>query len=95
MMLRLCGYDVVCSDKAFMLDTLTENVHSVGGEAGVVGDVYVCDFDWQRAMSMSSAELKHALRCSSCAPNIVILSDCLYRGDAVLPLLRVLNAVSS
>lgn len=95
---RLCGYDVVAADKAFVLDTLSANMQAIADAfpQEVLGSAEVREFDWSSAFTLSSARLRAVILGEDCrrCPDIIVLSDCFYQGDAVQPVLRVLNEVS-
>jgi hypothetical protein len=98
MVLRLCGYDVIAADKAFVLNTLSDNIRAIATTCPteVTGTAEAREFDWTLALSLSAEELRGVIlgEARDRHTDLVVLSDCFYQGDAVHPLLHVLNTVS-
>lgn len=107
MALVCAGYDTIATDKACVMELLTENLNNfqsalrlrTKGDSTPPGSVKgILELDWN-LQEVSNAEclvgtIKGLLDyCHGLYPDLVVCSDCLYSSASVTPLLDVLDQV--
>ena len=101
LILSICGYSVTTTDKPEILPILHKNINSNqmllnSNNTDSNNQIRVKSFDWkkfqslQQSQSTSTASLRdYFLE----IPDLILLSDCFYQSDSVLPLWKVIQKV--
>jgi hypothetical protein len=85
LVLSLCGYSVIATDKPDILPLLRKNITE-----SIAGQICVKSFDWKDS---NSNEIVSNVFDRS--PDLILLSDCFYRSDAVPQLWKLILKVTN